>query len=114
MKRWGTTTIAFTFATTGIGNARLPLYCGFVDIDGEGETLFNELDGVDEALFMLVRKELFERLREIANCLLEGFLGKRWLKIEQAQVPPKKGMLTKHCRSCNLSLVTHGAPLGQR
>lgn len=77
------------FATTGIGNARLPLYCGFVDIDREGKSLFNELNGIDEALFMLVRKELFERLREIANCLLEGFLGKRCLKIEQAQVPPK-------------------------
>lgn len=60
-----------------------------MDIDGEGETLFNELDSVDEALFVFVRKELFERLCEIANFLLEGFLGKRWLKIEQAQVPPK-------------------------
>lgn len=63
------------FATTGIGNARLPLYCGFVDIDGQGKALLNELDGVDEALFVLVRKELFERLRKVANCLLERFLG---------------------------------------
>ena len=62
-------------------------------IDGKREALLDELDGIHEALFVLVRKELFERLREIANCLLEGFLRGCWLNIDQAQVPPKLRVL---------------------
>ena len=37
----------------------LPFYRGLVHVYGKREALLDELDGIHEALFVLVRKELF-------------------------------------------------------
>ena len=93
--------------------AHLPLYCGFVDEDGVGEARLDQLVRVEKAFFVLVRQELLERLRKVADGLLERFLTVGWLDIEQCQISPQLGMLPDHLCLCDFGVVAHAAPQGQ-